>query len=172
MSNRTDQTSITDSRLDRELIFTNEDHYLQQRREEEERDRQRAVAQSQHNERIFAATPHEPDTHIQSVDVPPEAAKQKAQELTLHSDTNDDGDDCSPAAATAEPLAAAGGGDSPGTSAPAATDPEDKQLDQQLDQQQLTLRNLDTGEEFIIGQNDPDFGMCGDLSVCLSGVLF
>jgi len=162
MSNLTDQTSITDSRLDRELIFTNEDHYLQQRREEEERDKQRAVAQSQHNERIFAATPHEPDTPIQSVDVPLEVATQKTRELTL-SDTKDEDKDCSStAAATAEPPVAAAGGDSletAGAPSPSLTEPEavDKHVGQQLDKQQLVLRNLDTGEEFIIGENDPDF---------------
>jgi len=147
MSNRTDQTSITDSRLDRELIFTNEDHYLQQRREEEERDRQRAVAQSQHNEKIFAATPFEPDTPIPSVDIPPEEAELKREDLK---------EPAAEAEAEADtlsmwPSSTAARGSSEAATIDPDVDPEN------LDKQRLTLRNLDTGEEFIIGENDPDF---------------
>ena len=115
MSHRTEQ-SITDSRLDRELIFTNEDHYLQQRQEEEAKDRERAAAQADHNKRIFSTVPDEsPNSSVDrniSTEKSPDTTPQKNSRFAI---------------------------------------------DEFEDVQRRTLRNLDTGEEYIIGENDPDF---------------
>ena len=212
--------SMTDSRLDRELIFSDVDHYMTQQQEEKQRDLDRKTLQAQHNDTIFSMGKEESERELQqsmdaNADESPdgdgtakkgtlattpapldadantntpvviegggegaevvekgaapsaEAQPSAATSAITVPDNDKDGDRSAEERTGTEGMTpgdthAHGGGGKEGAAesagaatrkvAVAAAEEGEEQMDMHL-----TLRNLDTGEEFTIGENDPDF---------------
>lgn len=143
--------SVTDSHLDRELAFTDQDHYLN-------------VAKAS-GVPVVQGTPvhkHADASDLaerQKAEVRQSAIERYASETEGQWATASDGsrialEHVDKAGTTEEPANSTVGVEN-------ARPPETSILDPvntpPKDQAELTLKNLDTGEEFIIGENDPDF---------------
>ena len=133
--------SVTDSHLDRELAFTDKDHYLNVARASgvpvaegtpvhkhadasDLAERYKAEVRQSAIERYASETQGKWATKSEGV----------GEDLQPEGEVRLDGTSVRPADSTLDPV---------------NTPPQD--------QAELKLKNLDTGEEFIIGENDPDF---------------